>query len=155
MMILTCDRVQDLLPELARGGLDGTERAALEAHLEDCAECRAEYDVVRAVSASVPAVPGALAARVLSATRARPRARRWGSPGQLAAAATLAAAVIGGALLFDGGGAPRPAPQSESEPAAAAEVAVPMLDDPVLRGGSLLGDLTEAELQALLEKMES
>lgn len=155
MTSLSCDRVHDLLPEYAAGALDAVRRGLVDEHLAFCAACRAESELVAQVRASSLAVPAALEGRVVAAVRGRPAARRWGTPGQLAAAATLAAAVIGGALYFEGGRNGPIASSGTSAPGASESSVLPGVERPPLVGGSVLGDLTEAELQVLLDRMES
>lgn len=155
MTSLSCDRVQDLLPEYVAGALDPVRRDQIGEHLAICAECRAENEIVARVRASSVSVPPALEGRVMAAVRRRPGSRRWATPGRLAAAATLAAAVIGGALYFDAG---RSGPLASSDPAlpvVGESSVLPGVDRPPLVGGSVLGDLTDAELQVLLDRMES
>jgi anti-sigma factor RsiW len=147
--------VQDLLPEHAAGALDTGRRGLVDEHLATCAECRAESEIVARVRASSLAVPGALEGRVVAAVRRGPLTRRWGAPGQLAAAATLAAAVIGGALYFDGGRNGPIASSDTTAPGVSESSVMPGVERPPLVGGSVLGDLTDAELQVLLDRMES
>lgn len=151
MTRITCERARDLIPDEPAGLSGAGSRQALEEHLAECAECRAEADVVRAVRRAVVPVPANLESRVLASAHGRATAR-WGTTGQLAMAATLAAAVLGGTLLFRGL-EERSEPAAEASPGEAATV--PLLEDPLLRGGSVLGQLTEAELQILLERLES
>lgn len=80
---------QALLPWYANGTLDPDETAAVEAHLEGCAECRAELDSERALGALVATVPSdvergwaALKSRIDSgAPKRRPSA--WRTPAAL------------------------------------------------------------------------
>jgi len=67
--MLSCDRTAPLLARLADGDLGDDERAALAAHLDGCARCRAEADAQHAVAAVLGArpaapVPAGLAARI-------------------------------------------------------------------------------------------
>lgn len=153
MNVASCEQVRELLPELIAGRLAPALRGGVERHLAECAQCRVERAILALVAEARPAPPAGLEARVLAAQRVVPRARpRWGSPGQLAMAATLAAAVIGGALLIDGGGLRRPTGVSAGDSGVA--VLLPQVVDPLLQG-SLLPELTEAELEALLAEMDS
>lgn len=150
MKDLTCARVRDLLPELMAGILDAAHRDTLNAHLQRCSECAAEARLVAAMAAASVPVPSGLEARVLAAVHTRPVVRPWAAPGRLALAATVAAAVIGGSLLFESN---REGPQPNPAVPPLAEEAIPTLRDPLLGGGSVLAELTEAELEALLEQM--
>lgn len=51
------DEVQELLPWLVNGTLAPEEAEKLEAHLADCAECRAELEAERQLAAAVAAMP--------------------------------------------------------------------------------------------------
>lgn len=111
-----CREWRELLGALALGHLEGDERAGLEAHLDGCAECRAELAALRPVAGMLPhadperfesaPVPPADLGRRIAATiegekgRLR-RRRRFGGLALGGAAAALAAAVL---LLFVIGG---------------------------------------------------
>ncbi len=102
------DTMLDDVAAYAVGVLPASEAAAVQAHMETCAECRAEYDAlapaVTAIAYSAEAtaaqLPGPeLKARIMQAIRPPVLARRsipaW--PGWLAAAACVAIAVGFGA----------------------------------------------------------
>jgi putative zinc finger protein len=116
-----CREWRESLGAQALGQLPGEERAALEAHLEGCAECRAELDALAAVARlmpladperfdSAPAPPAALGERVAAAVRSERRTqRRQRLRFRLAlggATAALAAAAL--ALFVLPGGDPAP-----------------------------------------------
>jgi len=140
-----CETIRDQLPPLLRGEMLPHEAIRIERHLEECDDCSAEAEVIRLLQSSLAPVPPDLEAKVLFAVRRR--ARR-GVPARLAMAATVAAAVIGGALLVQSrqGGAMR-ANDVDAVTWAAAE-------DPLLHGGVPLEDLTVEELEHLLEELE-
>jgi Anti-sigma-K factor rskA/Putative zinc-finger len=113
-----CREMRAALGAVALGGADPAEELALRAHLDGCAECRAELRELRSVAAALPLAdpahitgglpqpPPALAKRVLgrvaaerSARRVRTR-RRFVQAG--AAAAAIAAAVVGFTLVVPG-----------------------------------------------------
>jgi anti-sigma-K factor RskA len=50
--------IQTLLPWYVAGGLDEAERAKVKAHLDRCADCRAELQNERRMAAEVAALPG-------------------------------------------------------------------------------------------------
>ena len=153
MTALNCKEVRELLPL----GLAGYQAAGVAQHLATCPECRAEAEVIARLRQTAPAVPAGLETRVLGAVRARTVRRTWRSPRQLALAATLAAAVIGGTLLMrviDQGNSP-PAAADSAGPGGQPSVPLPVLEDPALYGGSVLSNLTEAELESLLTRIES
>ena len=116
---MTHDDARDILPLQALGVLEGAERAALEAHLVDCASCRdALADEVRAVDA-LAHVPEQvrprpeLKARVLEVATARGQvvtfparpqaepgvARFWYAPWLVAAAAAAVAVATSVGLV--------------------------------------------------------
>jgi len=124
-----CRKWRELLGAHALGHLQGAERLGLEAHLEGCDECRAEFaelvpvarmlphaDPARFESAPVP--PAELGQRIAATiegekgrARKRQQRRRFGGVALGGAAAALAAAVL---LIFVlGGGESDPAQQVE------------------------------------------
>jgi hypothetical protein len=153
-----CESVTDLLPLLAREQLLPHEAAAVESHLHGCAECAGEASLVRLLGRAVPRVPTGLEASVLTAVRTRrPAPARWGM-GQLAMAATVAAALLGGALAlqrtgFDitPDGLPGLLVFEDMSPASSWATA----DDPLLRGGSSLQELSLEELELVLAELDS
>src|SRR5262245_7406075 len=119
-----CREWRESLGALALGQLPGEERAALEAHLEGCAECRAELESLAGVArlmpladperfGEAPEVPPLLGERIAATIAAerrvedRRRKRRRRSFGLAWAGATAAmatAAVLAVLVLTDGGG---------------------------------------------------
>jgi hypothetical protein len=49
--------VRDALPDLLHGRLSALDTATMKAHVESCAECRAELELLREVKASAPIAP--------------------------------------------------------------------------------------------------
>ncbi|HEX6134173.1 MAG TPA: anti-sigma factor [Longimicrobiales bacterium] len=141
-----CETIRDLLPSLIRGEMLPHEAVRIERHLADCPACTAEAEVVRVLQATLAPVPAGLETRVLQAVRHR--STRRPTPARLALAATVAAAVLGGALVLnapDGDGAAQTDVEAVGWAAA---------DDPLLHGSSALQDLTVDELEHLLEELE-
>ncbi len=112
---MTCPDVRARLVDLLYGELDEVDRAAVNGHLEPCADCRAAWSEVRSVASvldrwTVP-VPGGVAERVLArlaireAGAARAQGHTLGTPHLLAflltgaAAAVMSLLLVGGALL--------------------------------------------------------
>ena len=103
---MTNDDLHELTAAYALDALDGEERKAYEAHLRDCAACRAELaSLARTVGALAfasegPPPPGDLRSRIVSAAHAEPpnvvalRPRRT----LYAATALAAAAAVGLAI---------------------------------------------------------
>jgi hypothetical protein len=114
-----CREWRELLGALALGHLQGAERIGLEAHLDGCAECKAELAALQPVAQMLPyadperfesaPVPPAVLGRRIAATiegekerlRKRRQRRRFGGFALGGAAAALATAVL---LLFVLGG---------------------------------------------------
>jgi predicted anti-sigma-YlaC factor YlaD len=154
MTALSCEQVRDLLPDWATG----REVALVAEHLASCPHCRAEASTVAALRNASPEAPAGLEAMVIRAIRARPARRAWRNTRQLALAATLVGAVIGGSLLIEVlGNQDRELPPAASAGAGTASAGslLPVLEDPALYSGSVLSNLTEAELESLLARMES
>ena len=99
--------IQELLPDLAHGSLEGRERQRVEAHLATCESCREDLDVIRMVkSAAVfaPTIDVAGVVRQIPPYRtilpvvekpARTKMVQW-----LVAAAVLVAVVGGGSAIL-------------------------------------------------------
>jgi anti-sigma factor RsiW len=111
-----CRGWRESLGALVLGQLDDVERAATEAHLEGCPECRAELDLLAPVAralpladpdrlAAAPAPPRSLAHRIARGIAAEKRARRRKRLRIGIGVATAAAcAGVAAALIFGGGG---------------------------------------------------
>jgi hypothetical protein len=107
-----CREWRESLGAHALGQLSGGERAALEAHLEGCAECRAELESLASVArlmpladperfGAAPVPPPALAKRVTATIRAERRAQRRGRLRvRLALGGATAAVAVAAALAL-------------------------------------------------------
>jgi anti-sigma factor RsiW len=108
------EEAERLLPWYVSGKLDPGDRAKIDAHLADCAECRAELRLERRLSAGVAGLPldmelgwAALRGRLDLSPRGYPRARMAGAairraiawPGKLGWFAATQLALIGLAAL--------------------------------------------------------
>jgi hypothetical protein len=168
--------VRDLLPDLLHDRLPPDERQHVQLHVDGCVDCRAELVLLgqlRITMHRVSAVNVAAIAGVLPEYRRAselPVRRSWG--GWRAAAAVTAILVGGTSVALVNGGFPgssselaiRSAPASTGMPGALPSVAAPSTpaaaDLPAsgrelaMAGGSL-GELSEGELSALLDDMES
>ncbi|HEY3259195.1 MAG TPA: zf-HC2 domain-containing protein [Pseudonocardiaceae bacterium] len=102
------DELRLLLGAYVLGGLDSADRRRLDAHLADCAACRAELSQFATVPPLLQLAPPSLAEpgpapdslhRLIEAAQARRaaarRRRRW----LLAAAAVVLLAAVGGGIL--------------------------------------------------------
>jgi predicted anti-sigma-YlaC factor YlaD len=151
-----CYATRDVLPLVYRQECSSGEAAAVAAHLELCEDCRRDGDLIAVLSTSQPAVPPELEARVVAALGRG--GRRW-APVRLAAAATVAAAILGGILVFERFGLD---PVSRSTPATigfddsgAPLVSWAVTHDPLLHSGTGLHELTVEELELVLAELES
>jgi anti-sigma factor RsiW len=96
-----CERTRLQITEYAAGDLAGPAAAAVARHLDDCPACRAEMETelnLRAVLGSLPAAAAPAGTGSFTPPAAAPAARRsrwpWGVG--FAAAAGLAAVLLGG-----------------------------------------------------------
>jgi hypothetical protein len=116
----TCTQLSDRMPDVAHGTSRWTETE--ERHLAECADCRAEWELVTAASRlgaalRSPADPALLSTVLLERLarerqRTRMRARLWTAVGLAAAAAVILAVWTGARTGFRpgdaaGGAAPR------------------------------------------------
>ena len=67
---------RDLLPDLVRGALSGSELVRVESHLATCAACRAELALVRRARAALSATPPVDTARIVEAVTRSTSIRR-------------------------------------------------------------------------------
>jgi predicted anti-sigma-YlaC factor YlaD len=138
-----CEAIRDLLPSLTRGEMLSHEKVLADLHLDACADCRAEADIVRAIQVLAP-IPDGLEARVITAVNRR---RIGGArSARMALAAMLAMAVVGGALIVD-----RVTGGADLDVEAVSWAAA---DDPLLHGASELHELSIEQLELLLEELE-
>jgi hypothetical protein len=112
-----CRHWREQLGAYALGHLDADERAAVQAHLDGCPDCRAEAEGLAAVARVLPvadptrpsateAAPGAVAERVFARVESERRDRRRGRRMRLGlalagATAAIAASIIGGFVVLD------------------------------------------------------
>ena len=173
--------VRDVLPDYVNDRLDVSRRVEVERHLETCAACRAEVALLRDLRATMrrsPTVNVDAIAAAIPAYRA-PVARGWTAGWRTAAA--IAAIAVGGAslvLLRDDAPADREvrtppiaqAPTIDDSTSASVVPRRPRAPDVgpstnpspasvssrelALAGGSI-GDLSDGELSALVEDLES
>lgn len=104
---MDCKTANELLPLYFDGELDRASSREFEAHLDECAECRAsliELDALRhALRKDAPrySAPDTLRARIQKETAGSvtPRSSRWRLPGLALAASWILAFVAGGLTL--------------------------------------------------------
>lgn len=111
--MLTCDDAQALMPDLLDGTLSDTQRAPYQAHVAECAECRAlavDLAKIRDDAATLPTfspsrdlwsgIEARLDTPVVSLSgRSRGAAGRWSTRQVAAAAAVLMAVTAGGTWM--------------------------------------------------------
>lgn len=170
--------IRDQLPDLVNERLDLAARAFVQAHIDDCVDCRDELQLLRDVRAAMargtPSVDiayivGALPRPpVAGVTPLASRRRSWGD-WRVAAAVTLLLAGGGSYALMrsepaalatsDTAVAVASSQPAAGTAAAAPDVSAPIADEDhaatVVGGDSRLGDLTEEELRALLDDIKN
>lgn len=154
MNSLSCESITDLLPDRVRNNIGEIDRLRVDRHLERCATCRAQSELLGLVARSRPAVPAGLHERVAGAVAARLAPRRHARAGIAAAAGIVLALVTGGLLVmrvrsYDG--AETPAAEDVTAPATIQAVRP---DDPLLAGGPEFARLSVEELATLLAEMD-
>jgi anti-sigma factor RsiW len=138
--------IRDLLPDLLHGRLGANERADVEAHLRDCADCRDELELLRSMRSALRRAPAVRVDRIVAgippyrAPMRQRSARSWGG-WRIAAAVTLLAA---------GGTSVIVAHNQDRKPASVATVPAPAARELALGGGSI-GELDDSELSALID----
>jgi anti-sigma factor RsiW len=168
-----CETFRDRLVEHTTGDLSALEAAETQAHLDRCEDCAAEAELLRGLAAARRAAPAGLADGILAAYReeASPgiAAYRDGGPAValrrvtrpawfrgLPMAAAVAGVLLVGALVARTG-VVRDAPPEEV--ALAQEAGMAILpwpgDDGLLAGAPALDALTDDEIEARLEELDS
>ena len=184
-----CETFRDRLVEYRAGALPALDAAATRAHLDRCADCAAEAELLRDLDGGRRTAPEGFAERVMAAyrgERAAPVASAPGlataplrvtaaAPGPSAAtgrlrgagfgarfralplAAALAGILIVGAVIARTGFGPgTPADDPAVMQAEAGLAILPWPgDDGVLAGAPALDALTNDEIEALLEELDS
>lgn len=170
---MSCETIQDRLPDLVAGRLDPVEAAEIERHLSACDECRADAEVLRALHAAGPApVPVGLESRIRAAAATalteetgndvRPLAidrslmPRQRVPSWAMGAAAVLVLALGTPLLVDRMDTSDLGTPISEESALEAPVASVWAseDDGLIAGAPALETLTDEELALLLEEWE-
>lgn len=163
MMADPCVALRDRLPELVSDVLPPLEAAMLEEHLGSCHECLAERRILESARSGKAPAPPHLTARVLAqldrpapaAARTSPRvSSSWWHGRALLAAAGLVAVILAGVILRGEGAVPL------EELLANESVETPELGalpggEGLMAGAPVLAELTEEELEVLLEELET
>ncbi|MGI9629333.1 MAG: hypothetical protein ACR2QM_21105 [Longimicrobiales bacterium] len=143
------DLIKDQLPDLASGNLDPVRADEIRHAIAEDPELRREFDLILALHEGRPRPPLGLADRIRAGvTEEAPRQKRWiGWP--LSTAAVLVIA-LGTALFWNGeGGTPAGVPPLDDPEAPSVFPA----DDGLVAGALLLADLSDEEIEALLEEI--
>ena len=146
--------VRDRLPELMHNRLDGETLRAVRAHVDGCADCRAELELlaqIRGVSAARRMDTSRIVAS-LPRYRAVPAWRRAAGSAPLRAAAAVVL-LIGGYALID-----RDAPEGTGEPAAQVQTITATSTTAAavateLAVGELFIDLSDSDLAAVIAEI--
>ena len=147
-----CEYVREVYPDVLHGQAEAATVAAVRAHLDACAECREEAELIELLLSVRQQVPAGLHDRVVTTLQTAPRRSRFPRK-YMALAATLAAALIGGSLLLD--------TTQPTDPRAGAEspknggLGVITVEAAMVTGTGSLQDLTVEELEQLLGEIES
>jgi predicted anti-sigma-YlaC factor YlaD len=145
-----CEHIRDLIPDFSAGRLARAEAAAVQRHLDECEECRAEAELVALLFLARPQVPAGLAESIEGHVRMRrrPDARPWWG----LAAAAVAAVALGIGVSS------RSTSVVEDVPAYVADMqglSPWVSDDGLIAGAPALDGLSDEALQTLLDEMAS
>lgn len=145
--------VRDALPDLLHGTLPADRRAAVRAHVDVCADCRAELELLMRIRGSVGA-PRVDVARIVAALpshrAAGPRRRALRPVWQAAAAVVL---IVGGALVLQRGRAPEAHRMPDTLAMVAPAMALPVPSE--LSLGETFQDVSDTELRALVHAIDT
>ena len=163
--------IRERLPDLINDRLGAPERAEVHAHLNTCADCRSELQLLERVRAASRPVPRVDVQRIVAAVPAYRAASPWrtltASP-LLRAAAVIVIVLLGALLLRrDNPQVVESVPHIPSDSAPAQVATQPPVSTPTpqprsvsanaseLAMGEMFEDLTDSELEALLQSLGS
>jgi len=154
---MTCENVRDIYPEMLHGKVDTATATRVRAHLAACDECAAECAMLDSIHAQPVIVPSALEARVRTAVKQVKPVRWYIGRSQLAMAATLAFALIGGSAILE---MQQKEEAQTAAPAPAVSAPAPHIgavgvEDAMLSGTASLDDLSVEQLKKLLGEIQS
>ena len=143
-----CGRVRELIPDFVGSRLTAEDLEAVEGHLTECRECRAELELAQSILASRPLVPDGLLAKITAAVAAerRTHARPWWG----ISAAAVAALALGIGLSSQRAEVPLDVPGFAYE---AEEGDVWLSDDGLVAGAPLFDGLSDEALLTLLDEI--
>ena len=155
MTTTNCENVRDIYPDILHGAVDAATSARVRAHIASCDECAAECALLDALYAQPVVVPSGLEARVSQAVK-RVKPMRWYiGRGQLAMAATLAFALIGGSAILQMQQREEVQSPAPTTVAPAPHIGAVGVEDAMLSGKSSLDDLSVEQLKKLLGEIQS
>ena len=143
-MNMNCEYVRDVYPDVLNNKAEASIATAVRAHIARCAECREEAVLIEQLRGAVTQVPAGLHERITAELTRPVRTFRLRN---IAYAATVAAAIIGGSILLRPG---KPAPLPDAQ-----GLGFVTVEDAMVSGTSSLRDLTIEELEVLLGEIES
>jgi anti-sigma factor RsiW len=154
--------IRDQLPDFVHDKLSASARAVVAAHVASCAACAAELALLRQLRGALRAGPAVDVARIVAALSRTGANDRRGRPARRQVGWRIAATIV--ALLAGGGsaailgirdrtGAPRGS-QVMEQPSRDA-LPVEQVASADLSIDADLGDVSVAELEALLEELEA
>lgn len=170
--------MREMLPSYLRGDDQNADRSRVMAHVAECADCRAELELLRAAHAMLTAAPAIdtsrIASRVAAASRAgaQPTEGRsitsWRSPRRALLAAASIGVIAAASLLTLRTPEPNEvatAPVNRTVPLdtslatpAPSPPRAPVVKAPPARSGIVfgggIGDLNDAQVEALLADLE-
>ena len=124
--------IRDLLPDLLHDRLTGPSRAAVEAHVASCADCRAELSLLAQARATLRRTPALDLAAIVAAVPAPRAAARRPSRSSWRIAAAITAIAVGGTSVAIANRTPGPASPVAVATAVAPATPAPASAQPVV-----------------------
>lgn len=172
MRARNCQETRDLLPELTAGALPPDVAEEVREHLAGCTACAEEARAVGILLAARPEVPEGLAERIQGALRTElgastpseiskvpekrivPLRHRRLAPAWALSAAAVVVLSLGIGIVWDG----ESIPDVGSDPVQVVmEEELPeswLWDDGMVAGGPVYDDLSDEDLEALIQELE-
>jgi predicted anti-sigma-YlaC factor YlaD len=141
-------KIRDLLPELLHDRLSAAERVEVRTHVDQCADCRAELEVLTRARALMT-VPGSVSAARIAA--AVPPYRRRSSWRRMAESPLLRVAAV--VILFVGSMVVVRGRSGVEVPDSTSSVGPIVPSATELTVGEALADLTDNDLRVLLDEL--
>jgi anti-sigma factor RsiW len=148
MSDFACGAIRELIPDFVASRLGAEDLEAVDVHVTECGDCRAELELAQMILASRPRVPASLLDRVRQAVAADRRAGSrpwWGI-----SAAAVAALALGIGMSSERSAAPVDVPGFAYE---VDEGDVWVSDDGLVAGGPMFDGLSDEALVQLLDEL--